>query len=138
MFAQAITHSVWYLNDVAGCFAMRDALLKHPTSTFEVVVAAGSGVGMGAAAKPPVMGRHRPRGQGRHRVHHRDLRQTDDRGDGAEWGAILMLRSLKSPETYFQAAFRVQSPWSKTAAGRHRGGSGRTRSTSSSSIQTGL
>ncbi len=29
-----------------------------------------------------------------------------------------MLRSLKSPETYFQAAFRVQSPWS-TGAGRH-------------------
>ena len=23
-----------------------------------------------------------------------------------------MLRNLKSPETYFQAAFRVQSPWS--------------------------
>ena len=22
-----------------------------------------------------------------------------------------MLRNLKSPETYFQAAFRVQSPW---------------------------
>jgi len=30
-----------------------------------------------------------------------------------EWGAILMLRSLKSPESYFQAAFRVQSPWRK-------------------------
>jgi hypothetical protein len=29
-----------------------------------------------------------------------------------EWGAILMLRSLKSPECYFQSAFRVQSPWS--------------------------
>ena len=28
-----------------------------------------------------------------------------------EWGAIFMLRSLKSPESYFQAAFRVQSPW---------------------------
>jgi hypothetical protein len=28
-----------------------------------------------------------------------------------EWGAILMLRSLKSPESYFQAAFRVQSPF---------------------------
>jgi hypothetical protein len=26
--------------------------------------------------------------------------------------SILMLRNLKSPETYFQAAFRVQSPWS--------------------------
>jgi hypothetical protein len=28
-----------------------------------------------------------------------------------EWGAILMLRSLESPESYFQSAFRVQSPW---------------------------
>ena len=25
---------------------------------------------------------------------------------------MLMLRNLKSPETYFQSAFRVQSPWS--------------------------
>ena len=30
----------------------------------------------------------------------------------AAWSSILMLRNLKSPETYFQAAFRVQSPWS--------------------------
>jgi len=29
-----------------------------------------------------------------------------------QWSAMLMLRNLKSPETYFQAAFRVQSPWS--------------------------
>ena len=28
-----------------------------------------------------------------------------------QWSSILMLRNLKSPETYFQAAFRVQSPW---------------------------
>lgn len=27
------------------------------------------------------------------------------------WTAIFMLRSLESPETYFQAAFRVQTPW---------------------------
>lgn len=114
VFAQAITHSVWYLNDVAACFAMRDALLKHPYfKTFEIVVAAGSGVGMGAAAKPPVTGA---------------IDRAAVAGTGSitltcgklmtgvtvrEWGAILMLRSLKSPETYFQAAFRVQSPWSK-------------------------
>jgi hypothetical protein len=30
----------------------------------------------------------------------------------AQWSSMLMLRNLKSPETYFQAAFRVQSPWS--------------------------
>jgi len=28
------------------------------------------------------------------------------------WTGIFMLRNLSSPETYFQAAFRVQSPWS--------------------------
>ena len=31
------------------------------------------------------------------------------------WTGIFMLRNLKSPETYFQAAFRVQSPWVITA-----------------------
>lgn len=30
------------------------------------------------------------------------------------WGGILMLKNLKSPETYFQAAFRVQSAWTVT------------------------
>jgi hypothetical protein len=29
-----------------------------------------------------------------------------------QWTSMLMLRNLASPETYFQAAFRVQSPWS--------------------------
>lgn len=29
-----------------------------------------------------------------------------------QWSSILMLRNLRSPETYFQAAFRIQSPWS--------------------------
>ena len=27
------------------------------------------------------------------------------------WTGIFILRNLNSPETYFQAAFRVQSPW---------------------------
>lgn len=34
-----------------------------------------------------------------------------------QWSAIFMLRSLKSPESYSQAAFRVQSPWAVTRAG---------------------
>lgn len=29
-----------------------------------------------------------------------------------QWSSMLMLRNLNSAETYFQAAFRVQSPWS--------------------------
>ena len=35
------------------------------------------------------------------------------------WTGIMMLRNTTSPETYFQAAFRVQSPWTtKDAEGR--------------------
>lgn len=113
VFAKAITHSVWYLNDVAGCFAMRDTLKKHPYfSTFEIVVAAGSGVPMGKKAKPPVddaINGARKNGTGSITLTCGKLMTGVT---VREWGAILMLRSLKSPETYFQAAFRVQSPWS--------------------------
>lgn len=112
-FKDAIKHSVWYLPNVAACFAMADMLAAHPYfSQFEIVVAAGNRAGQGAAALPPV---------------ERAIADVK-RGDGVgsitlscgklmtgvtvrEWGAILMLRSLKSPESYFQAAFRVQSPW---------------------------
>ena len=55
VFTDAIKHSVWYMPDVASCFAMRDMLDRHPYfSDFEVVVAAGSKAGQGADAKPPV------------------------------------------------------------------------------------
>jgi len=112
-FAEAVKHSVWYMADVAACHAMRDLLKTHPYfQDFEIVVAAGGAAGQGADALPPV-----------------ELAiETAIKHDKAgsitlscgklltgvtvpEWGAIFMLRSLKSPESYFQAAFRVQSPW---------------------------
>ena len=37
-----------------------------------------------------------------------------EEADGADNWMIFMLRNLSSPETYFQAAFRVQSPWEVT------------------------
>lgn len=36
------------------------------------------------------------------------------------WTGVFMLRNLKSPETYFQTAFRVQSPWEVTVDGGKR------------------
>lgn len=112
-FKEMIRHSVWYMADVAACFAMRDALKAHPYfSGFEIVVAAGPGAGMGADAKPPVEA-----AIGVADREHRSGSITLSCGKlmtgvtVREWGAILMLRSLKSPESYFQAAFRVQSPW---------------------------
>ena len=36
------------------------------------------------------------------------------------WTGVFMLRNLQSPETYFQTAFRVQSPWEITVDGNKR------------------
>lgn len=112
-FQSAVKHSVWYMHSVAACFAMADLLRDHPYfSRFEIVVAAGNKAGQGAAALPPV------------ELAIETVKKEDRAGSITlscgklmtgvtvrEWGAILMLRSLKSPESYFQAAFRVQSPW---------------------------
>ncbi|SHI54609.1 hypothetical protein SAMN02745244_00576 [Tessaracoccus bendigoensis DSM 12906] len=112
-FKDAVKHSVWYMNNVAACFAMADLLAQHPYfSQFEIVVAAGNKAGQGMAALPPV------------EAAIEDVKKGNGVGSITlsvgklmtgvtvrEWGAILMLRSLKSPESYFQAAFRVQSPW---------------------------
>ncbi|HEU5142384.1 MAG TPA: GIY-YIG nuclease family protein [Solirubrobacterales bacterium] len=112
-FTEQVRHSVWYMPDVASCFAMRDMLDVHPYfSGFEVVVAAGPGAGQGAEAKPPVEA-----AIANAEKEHSSGSITLSCGKlmtgvtVREWGAILMLRSLKSPESYFQAAFRVQSPY---------------------------
>ncbi|HEX7278698.1 MAG TPA: GIY-YIG nuclease family protein [Solirubrobacterales bacterium] len=112
-FSEAIRHSVWYLPDVASCFAMGDLLARNSYfSDFEIVVAAGDRAGQGAEAKPPVEA-----AIGKATKEKRSGSITLSCGKlmtgvtVPEWGAILMLRSLESPESYFQAAFRVQSPW---------------------------
>ncbi len=120
-FKSAISHSVWYMPDVASCFAMRDVLSDHNYfSGFEIVVAAGNRAGMGADAKPPVEA-----AVGAANKHESSGTITLSCGKlmtgvtVPEWGAILMMRSLRSPETYFQAAFRVQSPWAYRDAEGH-------------------
>lgn len=107
-----LTHTFWFLPSVASCHAMNNLLGRRQNRfyhDYEVVVAAGSDAGIGAAAVPPVQ---------------------DAMGDPLRtktitlscgklttgvtikpWTGILMLRNSSSPETYFQAAFRVQSPW---------------------------
>ncbi|MFN7835664.1 MAG: DEAD/DEAH box helicase family protein [Burkholderiaceae bacterium] len=108
-----LQHSFWFMPNVAACHAMAN-LLAEKQNTFwhgyEVIVAAGSSAGIGLEALPPV---RRAIGSG-------FKSQTITLSCGklttgvtvAQWSSILMLRNLKSPETYFQAAFRVQSPWS--------------------------
>lgn len=112
-FKDAVRHSVWYLQDVAACEAMAELLRSDPFfSTYEIYVAAGTKAKIGAQALPPLQAA---------------IRHAEEVGKSGsitlscgklmtgvtvpEWSSIFMLRSLKAPESYFQAAFRVQSPW---------------------------
>ncbi len=107
-----LNHTFWFLPSVASCHAMANLLAAKQNAfyhDFKVVVAAGAGAGIGAEALPPV------------------LEAMDDPLNSKTitlscgklttgvtvrpWTGLLMLRKCSSPETYFQSAFRVQSPW---------------------------
>ncbi len=108
-----LQHSFWFLPNVSACHAMAN-LLKEKHNTFwrdyKIVVSAGASAGIGLNALPPV----------RAAIGSGFESNTITLSCGklttgvtvAQWSSILMLRNLSSPETYFQAAFRVQSPWS--------------------------
>lgn len=114
-----LTHTLWFLPNVASCEAMANLLAERQNTFFhdyKVIVAAGSAAGMGVEAVGPV----------RQAMGDPLATKTITLSCGKlttgvtvkPWSGVLMLRNLKSPETYFQTAFRVQSPWTtKTEAG---------------------
>lgn len=108
-----LNHSFWFLPSVASCHAMANLLAEKQNIFFhdyKVLTVAGAGAGIGLDALPPV---RQAIGNG-----YDSKTITLSCGKLAtgvtvpQWSSILMLRNLQSPETYFQAAFRVQSPWS--------------------------
>ena len=108
-----LQHSFWFLPNVAACHAMANLLAeKHNTfwHDYKVVVAAGVTAGIGLNALPPV---RKAIGSGFDtKTITLSCGKLTTGVTVPQWSSILMLRNLKSPETYFQAAFRVQSPWS--------------------------
>jgi hypothetical protein len=108
-----LQHSFWFLPNVAACHAMANLLAeRHNTfwRDYEVVVAAGVSAGIGLCALPPV---RKAIGSGFDtKTITLSCGKLTTGVTVPQWSSILMLRNLKSPETYFQAAFRVQSPWS--------------------------
>ncbi|HEV7427854.1 MAG TPA: DEAD/DEAH box helicase family protein [Thermoanaerobaculia bacterium] len=106
-------HSFWFLPNVAASHAMANLLAeKHNTfwHHYDVVVAAGASAGIGLEALPPV---RKAIGSGfETKTITLSCGKLTTGITVPQWSSILMLRNLKSPETYFQAAFRVQSPWS--------------------------
>jgi hypothetical protein len=108
-----LQHSLWFLPNVAACHAMGNLLAeKHNTfwHDYKVLTVAGPSAGVGLAALPPVRSAI---GSG---FETKTIALTCGKLTTGvtvpQWSSILMLRNLKSPESYFQAAFRVQSPWS--------------------------
>ncbi|MGN1037758.1 MAG: DEAD/DEAH box helicase, partial [Mailhella sp.] len=108
-----LQHTLWFLPNVASCYAMRN-LLKKKANTFyhdyAVVVCAGAEAGQGAEALKPVLAAMK----GDPLTNKSITLSCGKLTTGVTvrpWTGIFMLRSLSSPETYFQAAFRVQSPW---------------------------
>jgi hypothetical protein len=108
-----LQHSFWFLPDVAACHAMENLLAeRHNTfwHEYEVVVAAGASAGIGLDALPPV--RKAIRSGFETKTITLSCGKLTTGVTVPQWSSIMMLRNLKSPETYFQSAFRVQSPWS--------------------------
>ncbi len=108
-----LQHSFWFLPNVAACQAMANLLAeKHNTfwRDYDVLVAAGASAGIGIEALPPV--RTAIGGGFETKTITLSCGKLISGVTVPQWSSILMLRNLKSPETYFQAAFRVQSQWS--------------------------
>lgn len=108
-----LQHSFWFLPNVAACHAMANLLAeKHNVfwHDYRVIVAAGASAGIGLDALPPV---RKAIGSGFDtKTITLSCGKLTTGVTVPQWASILMLRNLKSPESYFQAAFRVQSPWS--------------------------
>lgn len=108
-----LQHAFWFLPNVAACHAMANLLAEKQNvfwHDYIVVVAAGEGAGIGLEALPPV--RNAIGGGFETKTITLSCGKLTTGVTVPQWSSILMLRNLKSPETYFQAAFRVQSPWS--------------------------
>lgn len=107
-----LSHTMWFMPNVASCYAMANLLAQKQNSfyhDYKIIVSAGTKAGIGLDALKPVLSSMRDP----------LATKTITLSCGKlttgvtirPWTGIFMLRNLKSPETYFQAAFRVQSPW---------------------------
>ena len=109
-------HTMWFLPNVAACDAM-EALLRRPANGFyqnyTIINCSGTKAGIGVDALEPVR-----KAMGDNPLTTRTIILTCGKLTTGvtlrPLGGLLMLRNCSSPETYFQTAFRVQSPWTAT------------------------
>jgi hypothetical protein len=107
-----LSHTLWFLPNVASCQAMANLLAQRQNSFFHdytINVCAGPEAGIGLDALKPVQDSMEDP------LNSKTITLSCGKLTTGvtirPWTGIFMLRNLSSPETYFQAAFRVQSPW---------------------------
>ena len=91
---------------------MKNLLLNGRNSfyhDYEINVCAGSKAGIGLKALTPVIRSMDP--PNKTKTITLSCGKLTTGVTVRPWSGIFMLRNTKSPETYFQTAFRVQSPW---------------------------
>lgn len=107
-----LSHTLWFLPNVASCYAMYNLLRQKQNNFFDdykIIVCAGTKAGIGLDALAPVKA-----AMGDPLVTKTITLSCGKLTTGVTvrpWAGVFMLRNLNSPETYFQTAFRVQSPW---------------------------
>ena len=107
-----LSHTLWFLPNVASCYAMNNLLRQKQNNFFDdykIIVCAGTKAGIGLDALAPVLN-----AMGDPLTTKTITLSCGKLTTGVTvrpWAGVFMLRNLKSPETYFQTAFRVQSPW---------------------------
>ena len=107
-----LSHTFWFLPTVAACFAMKNLLQQKQNKfyhDYEIVVAAGSSAGIGVEALKPVLESMENPLQSKTIT--LSCGKLTTGVSVKPWTGIFMLRNSSTPETYFQAAFRVQTPW---------------------------
>jgi len=107
-----LNHTFWFLPSVAACHAMANLLKKRNNQfyhDYKVIIAAGTEAGIGVKALEPVLnGMNEPL---QSKTITLSCGKLTTGVSVKPWTGIFMLRNSSSPETYFQAAFRVQTPW---------------------------
>lgn len=107
-----LSHTLWFLPNIASCYAMYNLLKQKQNnffSDYKIIVCAGTKAGIGLDALAPVLN-----AMGDPLKTKTITLSCGKLTTGVTvrpWAGVFMLRNLKSPETYFQTAFRVQSPW---------------------------
>lgn len=107
-----LSHTLWFLPNIASCYAMYNLLKQKQNnyfSDYKIIVCAGTKAGIGLDALVPVLN-----AMGDPLKTKTITLSCGKLTTGVTvrpWAGVFMLRNLKSPETYFQTAFRVQSPW---------------------------